>query len=314
MAFRIFSDNDLRQAITMRQAVHAMEDAFVSIHTKKIMAPLRTVIATEKQNGQALFMPSYSADWGLFGLKMVSVFPENGAKGLLSIQGKVLVMDADTGEPLMLTDASYLTALRTGAASGLATSLLANPSSRVLAVFGTGGQAMLQAEGVLSVLSVEKILVKGTSLQKENEWCSEVEKKFNIPTVPITNPNQLAEADVICTATSSMKPVFAHRHLKPGVHINAIGSFKKTMQEVPGETVKEALLIVDQVEAALEEAGDVAIPLQEGLIDAGHIHAELGEIILMKKPGRTRPDQITLFKSVGHAAQDLAIAKLMLGK
>lgn len=255
-------------------------------------------------------MPSYAPAWQLFGLKMVSVFPGNMEAPV--IQGQMLVMSARDGTPLASLDAASVTALRTGAASGLATDLLAQPDASQLAVFGTGAQAWTQVAGVLAVRKFNSVMVKGASREQEKAFCNKVSAEHGIACEPLNQIQDLAQADVICTATTSHQPLFPLTMLKPGAHINAVGAFKSTMRELGSDIIKACLFIVDQRAAVLHEAGEITVPIQEGLLTADHIHAELGEIISRKKEGRTNRQEITVFKSVGNAIQDLAVARHLL--
>ena len=308
-----FTEQDIRRKIPMLTAIELMRTAFQQLSSGGAIVPIRTVIDSHDHSGRALFMPSYSAAFGLFGLKMVSVFNNNADKNLPIIQGKVMVMDGTNGTPLALLDAEYLTALRTGAASGLATDLLSAKDAEVLALFGTGAQAETQIEGVIAVRPVREVIVFGRDKRRVVSFCKKISEKFSVAIQAATSASDLKRADIICTATTSTTPVFQHTELKKGVHINAVGSFKPTMQEIPTEVILNSILIVDQRQAAVEEAGEIAIPIQQGLMTQKHIHAELGEILSGSRQGRTSSDQTTVFKSVGNAIQDLAIAYRMLG-
>lgn len=307
-----FTEEDIRRKVSMTQAIALMKEAFVQLSNHKAVVPVRTVIPSFNQDGRVLFMPSYSPGFNLFGLKMVSVFNKNAEAGLPVIQGNMLIMDGKNGSSIATIDAEYLTALRTGATSGLATDLLSRKDSEVLAVFGTGAQAETQVEGIFAVRRIKKVIVFGREADKTNSFCKKMKDKYTIEIWPATAPVQLKEADIICTATTSSTPVFESQHLKAGTHINGIGSFTASMQEIPEEVIKRSWLVVDQYEAALKEAGDVVIAIQKGVIDPNHLRAELGEIILGRNAGRTLHDQITVFKSVGNAIQDLAIASFLV--
>lgn len=304
-----FSEADINR-IPMTTAVGLMREAFPLLSEGRVEVPLRTAVETHDKKGAALFMPSYAPDWRLFGLKMVSVFPGNVKTPV--IQGQMLVMSARDGSPLASLDAASVTALRTGAASGLATDLLARPDASRLAVFGTGAQAWTQVAGVLAVRKFNSVMVKGTSREQEKAFCNKVSAEHGIACEPLNHIQDLAKADVICTATTSHQPLFPLTTLKPGVHINAVGAFKPTMRELGSDIIKACLFIVDQRAAALHEAGEITIPIKEGLFSPDHIHAELGEIIAAKKEGRSNRQEITVFNSVGNAIQDLAVARHLL--
>lgn len=311
---RYFSRQVVEEAITMSEAIELMKDAFRSLSSGEAVVPLRVNLPQPEQNAQTLFMPVYLPSAEAVGLKMVTIFRDNPGQNLPLIHGLMLVMDGTNGQPLALLDAEYLTALRTGAASGLATDWLSRKDATVLAVFGTGAQARTQVKGVAAVRSLEKVLVFGKNTAKTEAFCIEMQNTLGINVEPASQPKQLLEADIICTATTSNVPVFEHQFLKKGVHINGVGSYRPDAREIPGLTIQNAKLVVDQRSAALAEAGDVVLPIQEGLFAADSIFAELGEIVLGTKPGRTSSDEITVFKSVGNAAQDLAVASYLVRK
>lgn len=310
-SFKILEEKDIKSSIPMLTAIQLMRDAFVQISERSAEIPIRVSIEEEKKEGRVLFMPAYSPKYHLFGLKMVSVFPSNSTKQMPVIQGKMLAIDDESGVPLGVIDAGYLTALRTGAASGLASDLLSLPESKVLAIFGTGTQAITQVEAILCVREISKILVFGTSDEKERNFCKMLSSKHKV-ICESGNKSRLKEADIICTTTTSTTPLFQLSDLKDGVHINGIGSFKPEMNEIASDVIQSSLLIVDHIESALSEAGDIIIPIQKKIINRDHIYAELGEIVSGRKQGRTSSSQITVFKSVGNAVQDLAIASHLL--
>jgi ornithine cyclodeaminase/alanine dehydrogenase-like protein (mu-crystallin family) len=228
------------------------------------------------------------------------------------LQALILVMDATNGTPLAVMNGTDITAIRTGAASGAATDLLARKDSRVAAIFGAGVQGRTQLEAVCTVRSIQKAHIFDPTRDRAETFASEMSKKLSIPVTAAASNRALWEADIICTATSSAEPVFADKNVKPGTHINAIGSYKPHKREVPAETVLHAKVFVDQVEPCFDEAGDIIIPLREGLITQDHILGEIGEILSSEKPGRTSGDDITFFKSVGNAVQDLVSAAKIL--
>jgi ornithine cyclodeaminase len=309
---RFLTEADVRKKVSMAQAIDLMREAFVQLSNHIATVPVRTVISSGNNSGRVLYMPSYSPVYQLFGLKMVSVFDENVSQGLPVIQGNMLIMDGINGNPLAVIESEYLTALRTGAASALATDLLSRTDAEVLALFGTGAQAETQLEGILAVRKISKVLVFGRNAASTISFCNRMASVFGVDMALAVSPHELKQADIVCTATTSATPVFQSTDLKAGTHINAVGSYKSTLQEIPGEVIKQSYLVVDQYEAALTEAGDIINPIRQGLIDENHIQGELGEIIAGHKKGRTSASQITVFKSVGNAIQDLAIASALL--
>jgi ornithine cyclodeaminase/alanine dehydrogenase-like protein (mu-crystallin family) len=228
----------------------------------------------------------------------------------------VAVVDAETGCPAAVMDGTYLTALRTGAASGAATDLLARMDARVAAVFGAGVQGRTQLEAVCQVRDIEKAWVYDVNREAAEKYAEEMRGRGGrIPgdiTVASSPTEAVREADVICTATTATSPVFADADLKAGVHINAIGAFTPEMQEVPEQTIKRARLVVDSREACWAEAGDLIIPRHKGLISEDDIYAELGEIAAGTKRDRESDEEITFFKSVGNAVQDVSVARKVL--
>jgi ornithine cyclodeaminase len=309
----ILNADDVRQALPMRQAIPAMKSAFAALADGRAEMPLRCRLAVAPHEAVTLAMPAFvnGADGQSLTVKVVSVFPHNTVRGLATVFGVVLLLEADSGRPLALLEGGSLTALRTGAASGVATELLSRPGSEVAAVFGAGVQARTQLEAVCAVRPIRKAWIYSRTPSRAAALAAEMAGQGDIPgdlRVATAAMEAVAEADVVCTATTSSQPVFADTDLKPGVHINAVGAYTPQMREVPGATVRRALVVVDARAAALAEAGDLLIPIREGLIGANHIHAELGEIVLGRQPGRTAEGQVTVFKSVGLAVQDALAA------
>ncbi len=315
MKLRVLSKQDVQQAIPMREAIEIVKGAFTQLSAGKAVAPLRTQLPVERHEGVTLFMPAYLSESDDLGVKIVSVFPRNLEMGLPTIFALVVVVDASTGRPVAVMDGTYLTALRTGAASGAATDLLARKDARVAAIFGAGVQARTQLLAVCEVRDIERVWVYDVNPQAAERYAQEMAGKGRVPAdlrVASSPAEAVREADVLCAATTSRTPVFADADLKPGVHINAVGSFTPEMQEIPGQTVGRARLVVGSREAGLAETGDLIIPIRKGLITEADIYAELGEIAAGLKPGRESPDEITLFKSVGNAVQDVSVARRVM--
>jgi len=245
---------------------------------------------------------------------VVSVFPDNPHRGLPTISAVVVLLSAETGQPLAIMEASYLTALRTGAASGVATRYLARHDSYVLGVFGAGGQAATQVQAVAAVRPVERVVVYDCVRDRTERFIQETAARLpGITFEAASDPcDAVREADIIVTATTSRTPVFSGELVRPGTHINAIGSFTPEMQEMGEDTLlRVTKIVVDSWEAASEEAGDLIVPLRRGTLTKDDVYGELGEIVLGNKPGREREDEITYFKSVGLAIQDVAVAALV---
>lgn len=310
---RILSRDDVRRALPMSQAIEAVRDAFAQLSRGQANVPLRTSLDAARHHGVVLFMPGYLLDDDAMAVKIVSVFDDNPSQGLPLIHALVVVIDAKTGAPEAVMDGTYLTALRTGAASGVATDLLAREDARVAAIFGAGAQGRTQLEAVCTVRPIEKAWIYDIDWDRAEAMAEEMSERCDLsPRVAETPAQALREADVICTATTSSAPLFSDSEIRPGVHINAIGAYTPEMQEIPPQTVLRSKVVIDDYESALAEAGDLLIPMTQGLVTEEHIHAQLGEIICGVKPGRESAREITLFKSVGVAVQDVAAARAVL--
>ncbi len=305
----VLNHHDVQKALPMGTAIRVMKDAFAALSGKNAHVPLRTHLPITPYDGVTLFMPAFVKDENLeaLSLKSVSIFPENVKRDYPIIQAALLLFEADTGRPIALLEGSSLTAIRTGAASGAATDLLARPDSSVAAIIGAGVQGRSQLKAITEVRSLKTVWVYDPNPVRVKDFINELSGRELIPSdirAARDSREAVANADVICTATTSATPVFNHTNLKMGVHINGIGSYTPEMQEIPSETVQHARVVVDSREAAMAEAGDIIQPLERNQISPNHIHAEIGEIVLGKKEGRSSPSQITFFKSVGVAVQD----------
>jgi alanine dehydrogenase len=309
----ILTGEEVRRALPMRQAIDAVKEAFAQLSAGRADVPLRTALDVPGHNGVALFMPAYLSEDDAMAIKIVSVFNDNPDRGLPLIHALVVVVDAETGEPEAVMDGTYLTALRTGAASGAATDLLARDDARVAAIFGAGVQGRTQLEAVCAVRPIEEAWIYDVKREQAETYAEEMGKRIALAVSVAGSPTEaVRRADVICTATTSSRPVFDDADVRPGTHINAVGAYTPEMQEIPPETVLRGKVVIDHHEAALAEAGDLLIPIKQGLIDASYIYAELGEIVAGHRPGRESVEEITLFKSVGVAVQDVAAASAVL--
>jgi len=306
------SRSDVESVLTMSDAINAVEKAFAEYARKTAKVPLRVPIEVEKEEGVVLFMPAYLQEMEAMTCKVVSVFKNNPARyNLPTIQAAVLLIDPKTGSILSIMDGSYLTAMRTGGVSGVATKYLARKDATKVGLIGTGVQAETQLWAMCEVRPIEKAKVYSIDpIEKQEAFAKRMSEKLNIPVRVVKSSKEAVEdADIVLTATWSKTPVFSGEWIKPGTHINGIGSYTPKMQEVDVITVKKAKIVVDSFEAALSEAGDLIIPLKNGDITKDHIYAELGELIVGQKKGRISDEEITFFKSVGMAIQDASAAK-----
>lgn len=310
MKIRVLSADDARAAIDMAEAIEAMRAAFGALAGGRATVPLR--LALETTHGVSLFMPAWMDDPERSGAKIVSVNPENGRVGLPAIHALVLLLDPTTGRPLALMDGTWLTALRTGAVGGLAADLLAREDARTVALFGAGAQARTQLDAVRCVRDIREVRIVSRSGTTADALAGELE---GVDARRVDDPAEaVAGADIVIAATSSATPVFAGARVEPGAHVTGVGSYTTEMREVDTDLVLRARVIVDQREAVMAEAGDIAGPIADGEVDESVMAAEIGEVVLGRAEGRTAPDQITFFKSVGNAVQDVAVAARILAR
>ena len=308
----IFLNRDqINDLISMEEAIRAMGTAFAQLSNGEAVVPPRLSLDIPDKNATSLVMPAYATGSPYYTVKIVSVNYSNPDKGLPLIHGIVQVFDAENGKHIANLDGASITAIRTGAASGLATDLLAKENANVCAVFGTGVQAASHIEAVLEVRPIEKIMVFSRSKPSAEKFCSTLANQVQCE---IGEKESLLEADIICTTTPSSSPLFETDEIKPGCHLNVVGSHQPSFREVPTGLVARSKIIVDNREACEQEAGDLIIPVQEGSWSFEHLHGELGQVVSGDIIARESENEITLFKSVGNAIQDHAMAHLIMEK
>ncbi len=311
MNLRILTANDLRQALPMPEAIDAMRQAFSELAAGQAQSPKRLTLTTPA--GTSLFMPAFLPQSGALAQKIVSVFPQNANRGLPTINGLVVVLDAETGEAKALLEGSALTAIRTGAASGLATDLLARRNSQILAMIGAGGQAYDQIRAVLAVRDIFEVRISSKSGQSAQQLARRLQEE-GINARATDARDAVQGADIISTATDSHTPVFLDADVAPGAHINLVGAFTRDMQEAPASTIMRARVFVDDVMAAAHEAGDIIKPIRANLYSTSDLAGTLGQLLLGEVAGRESDEEITIFKSVGLAVQDAAAATRALAR
>lgn len=311
----LLSRQDVIKVLTIKDCMEVVEKAFAEMANGTAMLPLRTAITPP--DGLSLYMPAYLKEMGALACKIVAVYKNNPKKYNLPVTvGKVLLQDPNTGDVLCIMDGGYLTAVRTGAASGVATKYLARKDKgQVCGVFGAGVQAKAQLWAVAEARKLSTALVYDISDDAVKSFISDMSARLGIEVAKATSADQiLQQCDIICTATSSATPIFDGARVREGTHINGIGSHTPGARELDTAIIKRSTVVADSYEACLKEAGDIMIPINEGAIDKSHLKAELGEIITGRKPVRTDDGEITLFKSNGLAIQDAATAKLVYDK
>ena len=316
----ILKESDISSMITMRDIIEADKEALSIYSSHKSNIPLRSNLNVPEYNGQCLFMNGYAAPAKALGVKIVSVYPENINKNLTSVPATMVLVDAETGVVNSLIDGTYLTRLRTGAISGLATEILSRKDSKIFALFGTGGQAVTQLEAVLTVRNIEEVRVFDVFKERAKDFAKKMSdkfgKKFNVKIIAAESSDAAVDnADIITTVTTSKKPVFDVNKVKKNVHINGVGSYTPEMVEIPGDILVMANKIyVDTRDGAINESGDLITPIKEGLITIEKINGELGEVINGLIKGRESDDEMTFFKTTGSAVLDLVAAQKIYEK
>ncbi len=291
-----------------------VEAAFAELANGTADMPMRSNI--KPPGGLSLYMPAYLKEMKALACKVVTVYKDNPVKANLPTTiGKVLLQDPETGDVTCIMDGGFLTAMRTGAASGVATKYLARDEQGMTAgIYGTGVQAQMQLWAVCEVRNISKAWAYDINTKASKKFAELMHDKLGIEVVVATDPEELLQADILCTATSSPTPIFDGLKVKAGTHINGIGSHTPNARELDTEIIKRSKFIGDSKEACFNEAGDIMIPLEAGEIEESHFYAEIGEVVNGKMKGRIADDEITIFKSNGLAVQDAATAKLVFDK
>lgn len=309
------SDADIEKLLTMEEAIEAVEQAFKEYAKGKVVLPTRSTMMIEKHNGSISFMPSYLTELEAQATKIVCIYPDNVQKGLPTTVAWIVVNDPLTGMVKAFMDATYLTAMRTGAVTGVAAKYLAPEDSKVVAIFGAGAQGRTQTWAACTIRDIEKVYVYDLYPEARKRFAEEMSQKLGIEVIPAGSGEEACrDADIVLTATTSVKPVLKREWLKENVHVSAIGAFYPDRRELDTATIAESKLVIDDREGIELEAGDILIPIAEGAITWDHVYAELKELVSGQKTGRTPKDTVTVFKSVGIAIQDSSVANLVLRK
>ena len=299
------SDEQVKKLLPMNEAIELMKNAFIQITNETVTIPQRINLDMSDVNADSLIMPVYSFEEKKYGVKIVSLNRDNPSKNLPLIHALMILFDAENGKPIAILNSETLTAIRTGAASGLATRILSNTNSTVAAIFGAGIQARYQLRAMCEVRNLKTVLLFDKNQSKTVSFKHEMENEIGISIEICIDQPVLKDAQIICTATTSSVPVFDDKFISDGTHINAIGSYQPDKSEIPSATVARSNIFVDSRDACLIEAGDLILPKNEGIeLDV----TEIGEVLQKKKSGRSSEEKLTFFKSVGNAAQDLICA------
>jgi ornithine cyclodeaminase/alanine dehydrogenase len=307
---------DVQSVLTMADALAAVEEGFRRLGLEKVVMPQRTAIRIPEHHGLHLGMPAYIGPaapddplGGALALKVVTVYPDNpGKHGLPTTIGTLLLNDPRTGALVAIMDAGFLTATRTGAASGVATKHLARADARTAGVFGAGIQARAQLSAIALVRRIERAVVCDVDPAAREKYAREMGEQLGFPIEATDDAKRCVANDIVVAATSSRTPLVEGSLLRPGTHVNGIGAHSPDAREFDTLAIRRSKFVADHAPACLAEAGELMIPIAAGELSAEHIHASLGQIIAGIKPGRTADDEITFFKSVGLAVQDAAVA------
>ena len=307
----LLARSDVARLLDMAEVIDIMAKAFADFVEGRAAMPQRTVIGVPDHTGTALYMPAYLKGTGALGIKVVTVYPGNPERFQLpTILGTIMLLDPKTGAPLALMDGGYLTAVRTGAVSGLATRLLAREDAAVHTVFGTGGMARAQVWAVNCVREIKKLILFSVDPPEVRRAFRDSLRDIVKAEVELADDpaRAVAEADIVTLITSAKTPVVDGRWFKPGTHINGIGSHAAKLRELDTRTVQESKIVCDHVDACRTEAGDLIIPAEAGEWSWDQVHGSLGDVVTGKLAARENAAEITLFKSVGLAIQDLSTA------
>jgi ornithine cyclodeaminase/alanine dehydrogenase-like protein (mu-crystallin family) len=316
MKILILDSTQIRELLPMRDCIELMADALTALARGEVFQPLRTIIRPPEARGLLGLMPAYrTGERGAFGMKAICVFPGNPAIGKDAHQGAVMLFSRETGELIALMNASEITATRTAAVSAVATRLLAREDAHELAIIGAGVQARTHLAALDAVREIRRARVACRNIEHAHGLVREMQPRFSFPIEAVkTNEEAVRGADLIVTATSSQEPVLYKDWISPGAHVNAIGTHSPNSREVDGGTMAAARIFVDRCESAVNESGDYLLAAKEGLINADSIVGEIGELLIGTKSGRNSVDEITLFKSLGLAIEDVACAEYLYQK
>ncbi len=321
----VLSHDEVLELLPIKECIAVMRDALIALAAGKVHQPLRTIIRPPDAKGVMGLMPAYmsggmsdgsmSGEHAAFGLKAICVLPGNPAKGKDAHQGAVLLFSAETGELLAMMNASAITAIRTAAVSGVATDLLARVDACNLAIIGSGVQARSHLVAMSEVRFIKRCRIASRHIEHARNFAEKMRQDFSFPLEPVeTVAEALEGADLIVSATTAVEPIVRREWISAGAHLNLVGSSTPKTREVDSETMAAASLFVDRTESTINEAGDYIFAAREGVIGPDHIRAEVGEVLKGDKAGRTSLEEITCFKSLGLAIEDLFAAEYLYRK
>lgn len=310
----VLTSDDVESILTINDTISLLEKSFIELSRKQVNMTDRDVFVLEDKNGWFGIMTAHMKNMAALGTKLVTVFPKNIEINKPTTQAVISLIDVNTGELIGIIDGSLITGMRTGATTGIATKYLSKKNSSKLSILGSGFQSKFQLMAICSVRHIKEIFINSPSIDSKSNYIHELEDLLDIPIIIEKNITKLINTDILVTSTTSPIPLFDGNLLDNGIHINCIGAHTKETREVDLRTIEKSKVVVDERSAALREAGELIIPIQNGEITDNIIYAELAEIVSGQKPGRLTDDEITLFKSMGLSLEDISTAKFVFDK
>lgn len=315
MKVLIVNSGEVRRLLPMKECIDVMADTLAAVERGEAILPLRPILWLPEKVGALGMMPAFLGNIDAVGLKVITVFHGNRGTKYQSHQGAVMLFETKHGQLLSIIDASSITAIRTAAVSGVATRLLAREDAKSLAILGSGVQAATHLEAMLESRAISSVNIWSRDPENARRFADRASKRHSIRVTPFSNvADAIRDADIICTTTGAREPIVKGDWIKPGAHINAVGSSVPFARELDSIAVKRSRLFVDRTESTLAEGGDFLLARQEGAVGDDHILGEIGQLVLRKVEGRRSHEDITLFKSLGLAVEDLASANYIYNK
>jgi len=311
----VLSEQNVRELLDIEELIDSLEQAHIQYSTGKAVMPVRLVVPLPQIHGRITSMPGYLIQDKALGMKVVTYFQNNPQQELPAILATIMLFSAETGRLIAVMDGSYITAIRTACASAMATKALAKKETPVLGILGAGVQARAHILALCRVKHLRRIKIYSPMGISASNLKQELESEVGVNIDVIGSAEDtVRDCDLVVTVTTAKEPVLREEWLKPGVHINGVGSHRPDLREIDGATLARSKLVVDSRDAIMAECGDILLAIKEKWITEHHIHAEIGEVLARTKPGRTDATEITLYKSVGIAIQDVATAHLVYHK
>lgn len=308
---RVIGRDEVAQRLTYELCIPLVRQAMIALSAGETRQLLRSIIPLADGHMFGI-MPGALGARGMFGAKLISIFPDNFAQGIPSHQGVVVLFDGKSGAPVCIVDAGAITAIRTAAASAVASDALARPDSTRLAILGYGEQALTHARAMMHVRPITDITVWGRDAGRARAFADEVSAELSVPAIPCADvQTAVAEADIVCAVTNAREPILLGRWLRPGTHVNLVGSGHAGPVEVDNDLVVMSRFIADSREGVLAQGAEFLNARAAGLIDDSHVVGEIGQVLAGDLEGRQSIDQITAYKSLGHVVQDLAAARAL---